>query len=1076
LLDRLQTAVASRVTLLIAEAGYGKTTLLADFAAHSGLRTMWYRLDATDADIVTWANHLVAAAREIEPNFGEATLRLMTQLAAGGPPRSAFMSSVIGELGDLESTPTVLVLDDFHVVDSSGEATDFVGRILRDAPPWLSIIVSSRRRPELELGRITASGDLVEIGTDELRFSLAETVELFADSYGTPLDEDVLHDLDERTKGWAASLQLFHGSIRGRPPNAVRALARALSGASSPIYDFLAQEVLANLPTDLERFLIRSSLLGRVTAGQVVALLADQRPAPSLDDARNWIEEADRLALLSRSSLSTDARQLHPLLRDFLQRQLATREDQRAIREMHLRVARAICDSDPLVAAHHFLEAGDETAAMRSLGSSVMLTMGSGQWGVAADLIERIKGVPADPAVAAIRARRLIEEGDLEAAAALLGGVDVSTSPPDVRAVFRHTKLALGWRTGDRETMFATLAEVQQDPETPPVLRDIFQIFVDASPLSPTPVPYATLAARLERMAQSQSQSGHTYYAAISLHNAAIAAIAAGRFKDAVRLANDALAAFDHLSFAASERYSTYAVLTNCWFELGDRERADECMGMALASGAEHGDVPAEFAYLLAVTGERDRSERMLATAVDLERNGLSDLQAMATATMTRVVLDIGADPRTALQVLGGLPRERPLDVGDTLARDALEAQAHLIAGDHARAAQVARQALHIADLFGAKGARTRLQLILSAAERDSRGLRAAVVAASNSGELALLEAADAIALSIDLLVPAQPELEGSLRRWRNRWLPALRKQMESGATATGRAAAELLDDNGDLEDVVRLRAYAKTYSGRGRASPTLGKRLANRVAPRLEILDLGRVVLRIGDRDLALAQMRRKPAAMLMFLTTRPNLTATREQVLDQLWPDADPTSAANSLNQSLYFLRRNIDPWYEDDVSVEYLHLQGDLVWIDQDLCHVASADFLRMTREHPAVSATQTQIDEAIDSYTGQFAPEFEYEEWAISWRSRVHAAYLDFANSAIDALLRQGSPSQARNIAIKALDVAPEATDVEQKLIRAYWAMGARSAASAQLAHLAARDVADGLDPPSMSDLLGEDDAT
>jgi len=83
LIDQLRQATSRRLTLLIAEAGYGKTTLLADFASQSGIRTLWYRLDSTDADIITWTNHLIAAVRETEPGFGEATLRLMTELATG---------------------------------------------------------------------------------------------------------------------------------------------------------------------------------------------------------------------------------------------------------------------------------------------------------------------------------------------------------------------------------------------------------------------------------------------------------------------------------------------------------------------------------------------------------------------------------------------------------------------------------------------------------------------------------------------------------------------------------------------------------------------------------------------------------------------------------------------------------------------------------------------------------------------------------------------------------------------------------------------------------------------------------
>src|SRR5512141_716270 len=98
LIDRLHEATAARVTLLIAEAGYGKTTLLADFAARSGQRTLWYRLDSTDADAITWTNYLIAACREVDPSFGTATIRLLEQVGAAGPPNQGLVASLIAEL------------------------------------------------------------------------------------------------------------------------------------------------------------------------------------------------------------------------------------------------------------------------------------------------------------------------------------------------------------------------------------------------------------------------------------------------------------------------------------------------------------------------------------------------------------------------------------------------------------------------------------------------------------------------------------------------------------------------------------------------------------------------------------------------------------------------------------------------------------------------------------------------------------------------------------------------------------------------------------------------------------------
>ena len=562
LLDRLTDATASRLTLLIAEAGYGKTTLLADFTSRASARCLWYKLDPTDADPITWTNYVIAAAREVDPTFGQGTLSLLAQVGPGGPPESAFAASLLGEFPRLGEAPTILVLDDFHEVDESEAAREFVLRLLKDAPPWLHFVISTRRRPTLELARLAGMGEVAEITTDDLRFTDQETDQLFTHGYGVALEPEVVSELGVRARGWVASLQLFHGSIRGRPRSGIRALARSLSGASAPIYEFLAQEVLRSLSEDLEEFLMRASLLQSILPTPVVALFRDRRGLEP-DDKRvhQWIDEADRLALLSRPSQRSEARELHPLLRDFLARRLAQSHTADEIRAMHRAVADAIASSEPLSASRHYIEAGDESTAVAVLGNSVLLTMGSGQWGTASTLIDRLGGVPADAAVAALRARRLIDEGDLVGAANLLQDVDPAGTTKEARAVFRNAKLSLGWRLADRDFLIATLDEIQSDPETPAVLADIAQVYLDSRSDSPTRQPYPSLVRRLESMAQSQQLAGHGYYSAISLHNAAIAQLIAGDSSRAIRLAERALEAYDYLSYPASERYSTYVCL-----------------------------------------------------------------------------------------------------------------------------------------------------------------------------------------------------------------------------------------------------------------------------------------------------------------------------------------------------------------------------------------------------------------------------------------------------------------------------------------------------------------------------------
>ena len=1072
LIDRLHEATASRVTLLVAEAGYGKTTLLADFAARSGQRTLWYRLDPTDADSITWTNYLIAACRELIPDFGRATMALLAQVGAAGPPNHVFVASLIDELRQMGEAPTTVVLDDFHAVDSSAEVSDIIERLLKDAPPWMHFVISTRRRPNLRFGRLEAMGEVTHIGTDELRFEAEEIRDLFTDRFNAPLESDVLEAVDRRTRGWAASLQLFYGSIRNKPAAAARTLARMLSGAESPIYDFLAEEVLANIPLDVEALIVRASILDLIVSAHVVELLDDGKRRPSAAKIESLIEEADYLGLLSRSSESSTARQLHPLLRGFLTRRLQSQMSSDEIAQMHVRLARAIEATEPLTAARHYLEARRDLDAMRCVGGSVMHTIGSGQWGVASDLIDRLKGVRADPAVAAIQSRQFIESGELGRAAQVLASADATDATPEVRAVFRHAKLSLGWRTGDRDLMRAALAESHTDSETPPILRDIFGFWADASSVSPLTHTYSSLIAKLEKMAADQTEAGYRYFSAISRHNAAVMSAGAGGFREAIRLANDAIANFDLVPGVDHERYSSHATLVMCFFEQGDRNKAEDHARLALSTGTERGDVHSDIAYTLATIGEHARATRLLESALELRRSGRSDVAADVVSALARAVMSLPMSPVTALAELEAVPRGLPLDTGYDLDVHTIAIAAWLMEGDTDRALQEIAVASARSAAKGSRRTDSRLDLLSAMANANGEALRAALASAASVGELAVLSAADVLGRYLWLIPEGPVTLRTSIENWRSRWLPVLRRQLEDGGTANALAAAQLLDEYGEVADVGRLRAFVKTYRRHSRGAQSLGRQLARKVAPTLTISDLGRTELAVGDRTVSLGEMRRKASSLLMYLVTRPSHSATRDQVLEELWPESNPDAAANSLNQAMYYLRRDIDPWFEEDISVDYVVLQADLLWLEPALVKIASAEFALLARTPIGQAAGSRTALSVLEMYSGRFCPEFEYEEWAIGWANRIHTLFLHFAGTCIRHYVDRHLLQDARDAAIFALTHDPDAHDIEQKLVWLYWHEGARSSAHAQFEHLTSLERADGVDLSRFPDLTGD----
>jgi DNA-binding SARP family transcriptional activator len=1065
LIDRLAAATQNRVTLIVADAGYGKTTLLADFSRRFDGACIWYSLESSDGDWFTILNHLLAAAREVRPEFGPATAALLRSEPGMPAPKDAATASLLQEFHSFADERAVIVLDDVHNIEGSRDGSELILRLLRDAPRSFSFVLTSRHRPSLGLARWAGMGELVELTTDDLRFSPEETARLFGDSFGQPLEPAVLREIDTRLRGWAACLQLFSTLISGFSPSAIRAATESLSGSTGPLYDYLAQEVVANLPPELQAFLTRASILQLATPERLQALF----PAEPADKVDEWAAESDALGLLSRVSQSGSGRQFHPLLRDFLQAELRRRHSPAVVGEMHAAVARA-SENDPLAACHHYIEAGLMGEAMRCLGTSTLQTMGSGRWGTAAQLATRLEGQPHSAAVAAIQGRRLLDDGELSAAAALFQTIDVAHEPdPVVRAVLRHTLLSLAWRTGSGEDLLATLGEILGDPDTPSLLRDIAQVFMDASPMSSRSVTLHDLAGRLTEMAHSQQSSGFGYYAAISLHNAGICELFAGRPERAVSLGHKAIAAFDGLTIRPPEVYSVHAQLAAVSFEIGERDTAEEYIRVSQSSGAEHADVPAELAYNLAVLGERSRAARALLSVEELERRGLSDLPAMTTATLARAFLMLPANPSGALEVLDGLPPDFPLDLGYGARRYLLRSLCHLLSKDRARAVEIADRGRQLTVELGNRRYEVRLALVVALAKRDADAICQLVRSASQASEMALLEVGDAIGMNLDLAQPAMDTLEQSISQWPLRWQAVLRRQLDHGDDPRSRIAATMLDKYGAVEDVGLLRAYEKTYRRRG--VPTgLGRNLARRVSPRLQIHDLGQVSLEIDGRTIELARTRRKPAALLMYLVTRPNLTATREQVIEELWPEADSVTGMNSLNQSLYFLRREVDPWFEDDLRPGYLAYQAELISIDQELARIDSAEFLTASRELTVRTASTNDIMTLLKSYRGQFCPEFEYEEWAISWRARVHAAYLDFARSAVVALASVRDWRTACDVALHVLGVDPSADDIERRLIWLYWRAGAKSAAEAQYRHLAGLEKADGMEPTPFQELV------
>ena len=147
LLNWLERHASARLRVITAEAGYGKSTLLADHARRTERRTLWYRLEPSDRDWVTFLSYVVASVREVAPGFGAGTVSLLQQVGVLNATRDLTLDTLLAELESVATEPLSLVLDDFHTVQDSEDVRAIVVRLLEHAPPAFSLVIAGRDRP-----------------------------------------------------------------------------------------------------------------------------------------------------------------------------------------------------------------------------------------------------------------------------------------------------------------------------------------------------------------------------------------------------------------------------------------------------------------------------------------------------------------------------------------------------------------------------------------------------------------------------------------------------------------------------------------------------------------------------------------------------------------------------------------------------------------------------------------------------------------------------------------------------------------------------------------------------------------
>ncbi|MGB0386384.1 MAG: HTH-type transcriptional regulator MalT [Ardenticatenaceae bacterium] len=353
LIERLNAGLHGKLTLVCAPAGFGKTTLVSTWLQDVCEPVAWLSLDEDDNDPVRFVTYLVAGLQQVEPSIGRG-VQVMLQSSPTSAPE-ALIGSLINDLAAM-SEPFMLVLDDYHLIKTPviQQALAF---LLRHQPPPMHLVMISRSEPPLQMARLRARGQLLEISPADLRFTSEEATRFLNQVMGLSLTPDEVAALSERTEGWIAGLQLAALSMRSHED--VERFVQSFSGSHRYVLDYLLEEVLGNQSEPVQTFLRQTCILDRLTA-------------PLCDAVTGQTDSQAMLLRLERANLFLialdDERRwyrYHHLFADFLRAQLRKR-DREAYLLLHRRASAWYAQAgEPTEGIKHALSAEEFDLATR---------------------------------------------------------------------------------------------------------------------------------------------------------------------------------------------------------------------------------------------------------------------------------------------------------------------------------------------------------------------------------------------------------------------------------------------------------------------------------------------------------------------------------------------------------------------------------------------------------------------------------------------------------------------------------------------------------------------------------------
>lgn len=993
LVDQLLSNISRKLIVVAAPAGYGKTTLLSDFAAHVDMPVCWLRIHEGIGDAIGLARVLDAALTQ---RFRRLRRSTRVSSLAGLSPQA--LARVLGESVETSiNEPFAILVDDVHVVNQSREAIAFFDSVVESFPSYVTIIAAGREPPELSLARLMAEGNLAGIGPQDLALTREELDGILALAGRSSGHRDSADELLETTRGWITGVLLSQEVER-------MGVAGSTLGQRPMVFEYLASVVLSRLPEDLRRFMQESSVLRTMDASSCNDLL----------DAKG--SDAYLTQLVKKGLFVTVSEELprsyqyHPLLRELLLNELETLTPAR-FSQLRVKAAKYYAKQGaPEEAFGLYIDAGRPAQAKKIAEAHARELYKAGRYRTLELWSEQIRrGGFSSILLLRLVATTHVDGGRLDKADSILKEIDSLVSPrtpSDARGAIENLRGLIALRKGDLNGARVAVTRAQRFLERGAerylhlgmskrlearALSSGGGELATSESLAKKAVKFLELAREEFPLAQALidlfgfqllggkpieawhsitraqhilERYGSPLPLAICAHNVAVLLHQQGRveeallkFVEAVRLA--------HLADAPVREAQAMFSQADLFCDLRLYRQAAEVYELALDLASASGDTePLAFGCLRIAVLHRRAGNPALAEAWLARSEGFT---GRTGPNHIGVALQ-----RAILQVL-----DSPQESGAILAE--------LIAGKYG--------SLDVYDLVLARFALSYAWDRQGAMEEATIALRECLTTARTTGsEQAIVG-------------------EANCTEWALEY--------------TERVNRENADVTRILERVRLMRGAARQFEQLPDESPQLGK---------LVVRGFARGSIRYSGSELkALRPLHRD---ILHYIVDRER--ADRDQMAEEFWPDHQPGRQAANLHMAIYNLRKALG---RDSLVFDgrFYSLAESLV-VEYDVAKFerAASTALRLP---PGDPRRYFALTEAVNSYGGRFLENLDYS-WCSNRRRSLESVFLELADLFAEEGMRRGNTATAIDVLGRALVIDPLRDSLNMKYLEALAMLGRR----------------------------------